>query len=128
VAAEPYGQLLREFRPVAIETEDENERALAEVRKLMNKNGRTAAESALLKLLAVLIENFEQQTYSLGEAEPIEVLRELMRGNDLSAKDLWGIFGSKGITSEVLNGKRSISKEQARRLAERFHVSPAVFI
>jgi len=37
-------------------------------------------------------------------------------------------FGSKGITSEVLNGKRGISKEMARKLGEIFHVPPAVFI
>jgi HTH-type transcriptional regulator/antitoxin HigA len=46
----------------------------------------------------------------------------------MQAKDLWPVFGSKGITSEVLNGKRGISKEMARKLGEVFHVSPAVFI
>jgi antitoxin component HigA of HigAB toxin-antitoxin module len=44
------------------------------------------------------------------------------------AKDLWPLFGSKGITSEVLGGKRAISKAQAKRLAQFFDVSVELFI
>jgi HTH-type transcriptional regulator/antitoxin HigA len=46
-----------------------------------------------------------------------------MEARSLTQKDLWKIFGSKGSTSEVFHGKRSISKTQAKRLAEFFHVS-----
>jgi HTH-type transcriptional regulator/antitoxin HigA len=46
----------------------------------------------------------------------------------MHAKDLGPVLGSKGITSEVLNGKRGISKEMARKLGETLHVSPAIFI
>jgi HTH-type transcriptional regulator/antitoxin HigA len=41
---------------------------------------------------------------------------------------LWKIFGSKGIASEVLNGKRAISKIHAPALANYFHVSADLFI
>ena len=44
-----------------------------------------------------------------------------MEARSLTQKDLWRIFGSKGITSEVFHGKRSISKTQAKKLAEFFH-------
>ena len=64
----------------------------------------------------------------MGDAAPVETLKELMRAREMQAKDLWPVFGSKGITSEVLNGKRGISNEMARKLGEVFHVSPAVFI
>jgi HTH-type transcriptional regulator/antitoxin HigA len=46
----------------------------------------------------------------------------------MHAKDLWPVFGSKGITSEVLNGKRGISNEMASKLADVFHFSAPVFI
>lgn len=51
-----------------------------------------------------------------------------MEVRNLTPKDLWKIFGSKGITSEVIHGKRSISKAQAKRLAAFFHVGADVFI
>jgi len=46
----------------------------------------------------------------------------------MKPKDLWGVFGSKGITSEVLRGKRGISKEKAKVLAGMFHVPVELFI
>lgn len=38
------------------------------------------------------------------------------------------IFGSQGTVSQVLNGKREISKAQARKLSERFRLPIDVFI
>jgi len=94
----------------------------------MEKRTRTRAETSLLKLLSLLVEDYEQRHYSLGEASPLETLRELMAARDLQPKHLWETIGSKGVTSEVLNGKRGMSNEMARRLGEFFHVSPEVFI
>ncbi|HEB71494.1 MAG TPA: transcriptional regulator, partial [Nitrospirae bacterium] len=37
-------------------------------------------------------------------------------------------IGSQGIVSEVLGGKRILNTTQIKKLAKRFHVSPAVFI
>jgi HTH-type transcriptional regulator/antitoxin HigA len=51
-----------------------------------------------------------------------------MEARQLTQKDLWKIFGSKGITSEVFHGKRSISKTQAKKLAAFFHVGADLFI
>jgi HTH-type transcriptional regulator/antitoxin HigA len=51
-----------------------------------------------------------------------------MAANQLKQTDLVPIFGSKGITSEVLNGKRGISKEKAKALADYFHISAEAFI
>jgi HTH-type transcriptional regulator/antitoxin HigA len=51
-----------------------------------------------------------------------------MEARNLAQKDLWKTFGSKGITSEVFHGKRAISKAQAKKLADFFHVSAELFI
>jgi antitoxin component HigA of HigAB toxin-antitoxin module len=42
--------------------------------------------------------------------------------------DLLEVFGSRGIASEVANGKRAISKAQAKKLAELFHVPADLFL
>jgi HTH-type transcriptional regulator/antitoxin HigA len=128
VTAETYSRLLHSFSPVAIEDEAEHERALAKAKSLMSIPDKSEAEIALLKLLAVLIENYEQQNFSMGEASPVEVLKELMLARDMKPKDLWPFFSSKGVISEVLSGKRGISKSMAVKLGELFHVSPAMFI
>jgi HTH-type transcriptional regulator / antitoxin HigA len=124
-----YRKLLSQVMPVAIETEEENERMLAVVEKLMDKGEDISAEEdALLRLLVTLIQDFEEKFYQPRDATPLEVLHHLMEARGLKPRDLWELFGSKGITSEVLNGKRSISKAQAKKLAEFFRVSTELFI
>ncbi len=125
-----YGRLLAKYTPKVIETEAENEAALAAAEMLMVKgdNGRSAEEDALLALLSGLIEQFEASHYKLDATAPRDVLAYLMEHNNLRPTDLAEIFGSRGKVSEVLSGKRSISKDQAKRLGERFRISPAAFI
>jgi antitoxin component HigA of HigAB toxin-antitoxin module len=49
-------------------------------------------------------------------------------GSQPSSADMIPIFGSSSVASDVFNGKRSISKAHARKLAEFFHVSVSLFI
>ena len=123
-----YEDLLARYSPAVIETDEENERALRAVAALMNQPRRTMAETRLLKLLALLIETFEQTRYAMGEAAPVEVLRELMEAKEMHPRDLWETVGSRGTTSEILNGKRGISRELARKLGELFGVKASCFL
>ena len=123
-----YAQLLAATQPKAIETEAENEFYLAEVTKLMQLGETLSpAQERLLKLLVNLIESFESQHYQLKSATPLEILTELMGDRGLKQKDLLPVFGSQGVASEVLNGKRGISKAAAKALGEFFKVSPSLF-
>jgi HTH-type transcriptional regulator/antitoxin HigA len=124
-----YGRLLAKVLPVRIETEEENGRMLLEVAKLIRKGDqRTPEENALFDLLVHLIQQFERDFYHPGGATPHEILKELMAARGLKQSDLLHIFKSKGVASEVINGKRGISKAQAKALAEFFHVSAELFI
>lgn len=124
-----YRRLLSRTMPVVIETEEENARMLAIVERLMQKGENLSAEEEkLLKLLARLVEDFEQRFYRPSEATPLEVLHHLMEARDVKQSQLWNVFGSKGIASEVLNGKRGISKTHARALANYFNVPADLFV
>ena len=129
IDATRYKRLVSRAMPVIIETEEENERMLKVVEKLMDKgDSMSAEEDKLLKLLVRLVEDFEERFYHLGNATPLEVLEHLMESRDIKQTHLWEVFGSKGVASEVLNGKRGISKTHARALAEYFHVPADLFI
>ncbi len=124
-----YKRLLSKAMPIAIESEEDNERMLAIAEKLMAKGENLSPEQgALLRLLATLIQDFEERYYQPREATPLEILHHLMDARELKQSDLVEVFGSKGITSEVINGKRSISKAQAKALAKFFGVSVELFI
>ena len=123
-----YAELLAAAQPKAIETEEENEFYLAEAAKLMQLGETLSpAQERLLKLLVNLIESFEERHYQLKAATPLEILTELVSDRGLKQKDLIPVFGSQGLASEVLNGKRGISKTQAKALGEFFKVSPTLF-
>jgi HTH-type transcriptional regulator/antitoxin HigA len=124
-----YGKLLARTLPVVIETEEENEHFLSEVEKLIDKGEkRSPEEDKLLELMTTLVEDFEEKHYPIPDAPPHEVLRELMESRGLRQRDLLHIFGSDGIASEVVNGKRNISRTQAKALAEFFRVPVELFI
>jgi len=124
-----YRRLLSRTMPVVIETEEENVRMLTVVEKLMKKGENlTAEEEKLLKLLARLIEDFEQRYYKSRDATPLQVLHHLMEERGIKQSQLWDLFGSKGVASEVLSGKRGISKTHARALAGYFQVPADLFV
>ena len=124
-----YGVLLSQTRPRVIKTEAENERAITELEAL-DTLGRplTGEEETLAELLTMLIEQFEDVHYPLGHASPLDALRDFMEVRNLRQRDLIPIFGASSVVSDVLNGKRSISKAHARKLAEFFHVPVSLFI
>ena len=122
-----YTRLLVDVLPHVIHTEQENERYTAALERLLAKRDRTAAESRILELLTLLIENFEEKHYSLPPASPRDVVRHLMEANGLRQVDLIDVFGAESIVSEVLNGKRDLAKSHIEKLSRRFNVSPEVF-
>ncbi len=131
---EYYGALLSKYLPMPITSEDDNERALEVVQNLMAIENRSPEEDSLLGLLVQLIERFEDEHYSFDAgsqdalATPRSILLHLMEEHDLKQADLVGIIGSRGVVSEVVNGKRDISKAQASALSQLFHVDVGLFI
>lgn len=93
-----------------IHTEEENNRSIAVLEALLGKSGRSAEEKRLTKLLTLLIEEFEERNYSVPAASPLDILRHLMEANGLCQVDLIDVFGTASVVSEVLKGKRGLSK------------------
>jgi HTH-type transcriptional regulator / antitoxin HigA len=126
-----YGALLAEVMPAIIENDIEYARMEAVFNAFMDKgeDNLSPDERKLFALIAKLLEDYERETLPpLEKSSPLQTLLFLMEENDLKQKDVVDIFGSQSVASEVLNGKREISKTHARNLAERFNVSPALFI
>ena len=123
-------QLLKEALPRVIHPEEENERVLAEIEKLLAKGegNLSAEEEELLELLTQLVEAFERRAYSRKKASPAQLVSFLLEQRGFTARDLWHVLGSKSRVSDLVNGTREVSKEQAKKLGEFFHISPAAFI
>jgi HTH-type transcriptional regulator / antitoxin HigA len=128
--ARRYAELLAAVLPKPIETEAENERALEVVNRLMSKGEKklTSEERWLLRMLVRLIEDFEEKAYPMDDAPPRAMLQLLMEDRGLKQIDLAQVFGGRSRVSDVLAGKREISKAQAKALAAFFSVPADLFI
>ncbi|MBA2606744.1 MAG: helix-turn-helix domain-containing protein [Acidobacteriota bacterium] len=125
-----YGSLLAETLPRKIDTEAENERILKIIEDLMRKgeNNISPEEETLLILLCELVEEFEDKAYPIGDVPPSEMLKFILEQRGMKQKELLPVFGSEGIISEILNGKRIITSGHARKLAKFFNVSVELFV
>ena len=110
-----YGELLTEIQPHVITNDAENEIALQNMERLLAIPHPSAEEERILQLLLTLIEKYEDEHYP-------------MEANDLKQADLVNVIGSSGVVTEVVNGKRQISKNQAQALGKFFHVEPKLFL
>jgi HTH-type transcriptional regulator/antitoxin HigA len=113
--------------PAPVTSERQHREYLAVLEKLAGKENPTSEEEKYAEVLLTLIEAYEEEQHSIGDASPVEVLRALMEANRLRQKDLVPAFGSESIVSEVLSGKRELSKSQIKKLSKRFRISPAAF-
>lgn len=81
----------------------------------------------MVDTLGTLIHAYEEVHHAMPKQIGADILRYLMEEHGLTQKDLSEV-GSQGVVSEILNGKRELNIRQVRALAQRFHVSPSVFI
>lgn len=125
---EKYKELLIQYQPKVIRNEEENEKALAIVEKLMHTKNRTPEENELYDLLITLVEKFEKEYYSPGEAStPHSMLLFLMEQKEVKESDLVEVLGSQDLFGEVISGKQEISKVHAEALGKFFNVDSSLF-
>lgn len=125
-----YGRLLTKITPKVIDSQAEYDRLEAQFEGLLDKgDARTPEEDSLFDLLANLLEDYEKRTLPpLEPTSPISTLEFLMEENGLNQTDMVEYFGSQGNVSQVLSGKREISKGAAQKLSERFRLSTDIFL
>lgn len=125
-----YRKLLAKAQPQPIHNEQDYDRTIEEIGALMDRGERNLSpeEASLLEMMSILVERYEQERYPLKPSKPGEIVQFLLEQRELRQQDLAKVLGSKSHVSEIVSGKREPSKGQVKKLAEFFHVSPALFI
>lgn len=122
-----YTNLLVEVTPKIIETEAEYDRFLQIAESLTFNPARSPEQTALQKLLILLIEAYETRYFPLPEASPSQVLRHILEASGTQVIDLVEVIGPEATVLELLNGDRPINPVQAKILGDRFRVCPSLF-
>lgn len=83
----------------------------------------------LVDVISYMITQYDENHEDhLKKGSGIDALKFLMEQHGLDQCDLKNEIGSQGVVSEILNGKRQLNISHIKKLAERFHVTPATFI
>lgn len=81
-----------------------------------------------LEILAILIENYENEHFPIGFPDPIEAIKFRMEQMGYKQSDLAKVVGLKSRASEILNRKRKLSLDMIRQLHESFKIPTDVLI
>ena len=113
----------------SIRKENEYDLAVERLNRLIDQVGTNEQHPLyeLLDTLGIVIHAYEEKQHPLPECSGAEMLQFFMDEHGLSPSDLPEV-GPRSTVAEILEGRRELTITQIRALAERFHVSPAVFI
>lgn len=114
---------------ITVQREGDYERAMSLIDTLLDVVGDDENHplADVLDYLSVQVQAYEDAHVAIPEAAPGEVLRFLMDQHGLRQSDLTDCAPQSRI-SDILAGRRDISKEIAKKLARRFHVSTDLFL
>jgi len=113
------------------QTDDEYDQLASMLDRLLDIVGdnETHELMGLVDVISHMISMYDDaHEDQLSEGSGIDALKFLMEQHGLDQSDLKNEIGSQGVVSEVLNGKRQLNLTHIKKLAKRFHVTPATFI
>lgn len=114
---------------LTLQTERDYDTAIQHLNELLDEVGDNEHHPlyGLLDTLGTLIQVYEEQHQPIPDCSGAEALQFLLEEHGLTQSDIPEV-GSQGVISEIVNGQRQLNVRQIRELAQRFQVSPAVFI
>lgn len=126
-----YANLMAFMPPQAISDDAQHTVFVEVIDRLMKMRQLTKGQKLYLETLVQLVEAYEQEHY-LVETEHLdstELLKHLLESHGMNGSDLARLLGVHvSMGSKLLSGKRSLTIEHLRKLAEHFSVEPQLFL
>ena len=126
-----YFDLVREFPLVPLGDEAHYDAAVSFLKALAvrDEDRLDKGQKAYLDALTQFVGDYEEQHHRIesGRMTPLDALKYLMRENGMKPIDLGKLLGNRSIASQILNGKRGLSKTHIAILSERFRVDAGLF-
>jgi HTH-type transcriptional regulator/antitoxin HigA len=104
-----------------IKTEEEYNQALNRLEVIFDAPV-DSIEGDEAELLAILIENYEDEHYPIEAPDPIEAIKFRMEQMDMDNNDLAKVIGYKSRVSEIFNRKRKLTLKMIRNLHEKWNI------
>jgi HTH-type transcriptional regulator / antitoxin HigA len=127
-AKDPYFELVLRFPLRPIRSDKDLDAAVKIVDSLLDRKDLVPEEEDYLEVLGDLVEQYESEAHPIAPVSDAEMLQHLIEAKGVSQTEVSKAVGIVDSTiSEVLKGKRSLSRKHIGKLAQYFGVSPNVF-
>ncbi len=104
-----------------IESADDLAQALARLNEVfMAEDGSLEADER--NALALVIEDYERKAFPIEAPDPITAIRFAMEQRGYSRKYVAEVLGGASRLSEIMQGRRTLSLSQIRKLHERLQI------
>lgn len=120
-------QLLNEFPPRPITNDAELTATQARINLIIDRGKLTQDDSDYLKVLGMLVYDYEEHHEPMPRLKGTELLKALMSESNLQPNDLVSILGNESTILEILDHKSQLTDNQIQKLASFFHLSPTSF-
>jgi antitoxin component HigA of HigAB toxin-antitoxin module len=114
-----------EIRP--IRSARDHKAALAEIDALLGVARLSKPERARLEVLTVLVNDYEEHTFPVDEADPIDLLEQHMLNSGRTQKDLAEMVG-RALASLILNRQRAMSLDVIRKISRAWGIPADLLI
>jgi len=115
------------FPPHPITNRTELEATQTQIQLILDRGQLTEDDRDYLKVLGMLVYDYEEQHEPMPILKGTELLKALMEESNLQPDALVSIFGSESVVLDVLSHKSQLTEHQTQELALFFHLSPDSF-
>jgi HTH-type transcriptional regulator/antitoxin HigA len=124
-----YMALIRRFPLRPIRSDGDHRRAIAVIDELAARDDLTREEMDYVDVLSDLVERYEEEHEPEPQRTGVDALRFLIEQSGHSQAEIADQSGSgRSTLTEILKGKRGMSRKVIDALARRFRVEPRVFL
>lgn len=123
-----YLELIYRFPLRPIRSDEELDEAIQVINSLLDKDVLDPWEEDYLDILSDLVERYEEVVYPIEPVSDAEMLSYLIEVRGVNQADVARATGiAESTISEILAGKRKLTRSHIGKLAGYFHVEPGVF-
>ena len=110
-----------------IRNEADYQKALERLEDIFDAK-RGTEEGDELEILAMVIDNYENENFPIDMPDPISAINFRMEQMGLKQKDLVKMIGFKSRVSEIMNRKRKLTLEMIRKLNADLNIPTEILI
>ena len=126
-----FEDLVALMPPQAIFDDVQLENSVEMIDALMARGKLTKGQASYMETLVQLVQAYEASHHAIDidDIRGLDSLKHLMEQSEMNGSDLARLLGMHAsMGSKILNGDRSLTIEHLKKLADRFKVSPAIFM